>query len=207
MRRWGFDPRAWVPDLLGNDDDKQLRELDHRLVTKWFANPPGTPRWWGTWPMLAREIEWSPHRTVGNSPLTYSERCFCLNEVAALISSRPLTSTIEPRVSALTPERPPSGSPTACLPTERSKNVLFATAITAKSCTTVAAREWFQPYRVILDNVERILLDHPFVTAEASYPLHLLQGWVEESRLAEHRHLPSQLARQEARAWMNYHQQ
>ena len=57
-----------------------------------------------------------------------------------------------------------------------------------------------------MDNVERMLLDHPDVSAEAGYPLHLLQGWVEESRLAEHRHLPVQLARQEARAWMDHHQ-
>ena len=68
----------------------------------------------------------------------------------------------------------------------------------------MAAREWFQPYQIIMDNVEWMLLNHPDVTAEAGYPLHLLQGWAEESRLIGRRQLPVQLARKEARAWMDH---
>ena len=37
----GLASEAWIPDLLGNDDDEQLRELDPQLVTKWVAIPIG----------------------------------------------------------------------------------------------------------------------------------------------------------------------
>ena len=88
-----------------------------------------------------------------------------------------------------------------------SNKALFAVGLEAETCTTVPAKKWFQSSRLVLEMLERVLLDHPDVTAEAGYPLNLLQGWFEESRPAEHRHLPVRLARQEARAWMNHHQE
>ena len=171
---------AWIHDLLGNDDDEHFRELDPQLDTKWFTNPPETPHWGGTWQMMARDIKRTLHRTVGDRPLTYSEYRLYLNEAAASINSRPLTSAIESGVSALTPGCPPWGRPTACLTAERSKNMLFAVSLKAKSCTTLAAREWFQPSRLVLENVERILLDHPSITPEVAYPFLQLQDWIKE---------------------------
>ena len=131
--------------------------------------------------MLARDIKRTLHRNVGNCPLTHSEYRMYLNEAAACIESHPLTSAVEPGVSARAPRCPTWGSPTACLPALRPSDALFAVGLEARSCTTVAAREWFQPSRIVLENVERILLDHPFVTPEASYPLSQLQGWIKET--------------------------
>ena len=104
-----------------------------------------------------------------------------LNEAAACIESHPLTSAVEPGVSARVPRCPTWDRPVAHSSAQLSSNALFAVGFEAGSCTTVAAREWFQPSRTVLENVERILLDHPFVTPEASYPLSQLQGWIKET--------------------------
>ena len=193
--------------LLGNDDDDYFRELDPELDIKWFRNHPETPCWGGTWQALARDIKRTLHRNVGNRWLTCSERRMYLDEAAACIDSHPLTAAVEPGVSAPLQRCPIWDEPTVRSSAQLSNKALFAVGLEAGTCTTVAAREWFQPSRIVLEMVERVLLDHPDVTAEAGYPLHLLQGWLEESRPGEHRHLPVQLARQEARAWMNHHQE
>ena len=58
-------------------------------------------------------------RTVGDRALTYSEYHLYLKEAEAAINSRPLTSAVEPGVSALTPGHFIWGRPASCLPAER----------------------------------------------------------------------------------------
>ena len=122
-------------------------------------------------------------RTVGNCPLTYGEYRQHLNEAAASIESCPLTSAVESGVPAPVSGSPPSRRPTPGLPAQRSNNMLFAVSLKAKSCTTFGAREWLQHSRLILENVERILLDYLSVTPEMAFPLPQLQGWAKDSSL------------------------
>ncbi|XP_043277806.1 uncharacterized protein [Venturia canescens] len=106
----------------GRDEGlKELGKLASLLAndgTKWIFNPPASPHFGGKWEAGVKSVKYHLKRIVGDTILTYEEMTTVLNQIEAILNSRPLCplSDDPDDLTALTPGHFLIGEPLITIP-------------------------------------------------------------------------------------------
>lgn len=89
----------------GTKDAHQLAQLMLNDGTQWSFNPPGAPHFGGKWEAAVKSVKFHLARTIGEALLTFEELTTLLNQIEAVLNSRPLEplSDDPEDLSSLTP--------------------------------------------------------------------------------------------------------
>lgn len=110
--------RVLKEDFERNKVDRELAEMLANDGTSWHFIPPGAPHFGGLWEAGVKATKHHLRRTLGNSVLTYEELITVVNQIEAVLNSRPLCPlTTDPNdLDVLTPGHFLVGRPLIAVP-------------------------------------------------------------------------------------------